>query len=122
MFTQLQNTVSSTVNPTEVKHRHANTQVESVDTGVVQTAAEKVGRVVESDAVTREVRDVKNAAAVQSNIPAEQEGIEVGKVSEASAPVAEITETETTTRQVRPAAAGAEAQWPCPLPHPRPLA
>merc|ERR1712130_1027698 len=80
------------------------------------TDAEKVGRVVEADTVTREVRDVKEAAAVQGNVAAEHEGIEVGKVGEASAPVAEITETETTERQVRPSAGNAQVAVPTPAP------
>merc|ERR1712032_297026 len=104
---------------TDVDHRHANTHVEAVDTGVVHADAEKVGRVVETDAVTREVRDVKGAAAVQSGVAAEHEGIEVGKVGEAPAPVAEITETETTEREVRSAAAGAEAEVAVPAPAPK---
>merc|ERR1719377_151890 len=119
MFNQLKNTITSAINPTDVDHRHANTHVETVDTGVVHTDAEKVGRVVEADTVTREVRDVKEAAAVQGNVAAEHEGIDVGKVGEASAPVAEITETETTERELRQAAAGAEAEVAVATPAPK---
>merc|ERR1719218_224433 len=119
MFDKLKNAVTSAVTPADVHHRTVTSNVETVDTGVIHTDAQMVGRVVEADTVTRDVRDVKGATAVQSGVAAQQEGIEVGKIGQASAPVAEITETETTERQVRPTAAGAQANIAVPTVAPK---